>query len=141
MDTIISRMMQLLGAIVVGGMVYSGIITAELKDWGGCIAFLVFASIAAGFFTLLWTTATYDLVALIGKNRKRSDITDKSIVSASVGILALFIAVGFVTAGICATNGTDNTYSLWLQILGAGFTCFLCFMWTLAEKAFISRSK
>ena len=92
MDTIISRMMQLLGAILVLGMVFSGVEAAQLHDWQGAIAFLVFGTVSAAIFTTIWTIATYHIVALIGKNRKRSDITEKSIIGSSVGVLALFTA-------------------------------------------------
>ena len=104
MDTVISRMMQLLGAVLVLGMVVSGVEAVQLQNWDGAIAFLCFAVFSAGMFTTIWTMSTYHITALIGKQHKRSDFTDKSIVGTSVGVLALFTAVGFVTAGLSATN-------------------------------------
>ncbi|MBS1996216.1 MAG: hypothetical protein JSS86_07900 [Cyanobacteria bacterium SZAS LIN-2] len=141
MDTIISRMMQLLGAILVLGMVVSGVQAAQLRDWEGAIAFLCFSVVAAGIFTTIWTMSTYHITALIGKSHKRSDFTDKSIVGTSVGVLALFTCVGFVTAGLSATNGTDNTFALWFYALGALSTGILCWIWAYAEYVFIEKNK
>jgi hypothetical protein len=141
MDTVISRMMQLLGAILVGGEVLSGVRSAQMQNWEGSIAFLVFAVVTAAIFTAIWTVSTYYMVELIGKNNKRSDITDKSIVGVSVGILALFTCVGFVTAGHAATNATDNTYALWFFALGSLTTAGLCTIWSFAENNFVSNNK
>ena len=141
MDTIISRMMRLLGVIVVLGYVASGLRTAQLQDWDGTIAFLVFGAIAAGVFTLIWTIATYNILDEIGKDRKRSDITNRSIVGVSIGSLALFICAGFITAGQAATNGTNNTYSLWFNFLAFASTAILSIGWCCAELAFIKNEK
>jgi len=141
MDTVISRMMQLLGAVLVLGMVVSGVQAVQLQNWEGAIAFLCFATISAGMFTVIWTMSTYHISALIGKDHKRSDFTDKSIVGTSVGVLALFTAVGFVTAGLSATNGTNNTYALWFYALGALSTGALCWIWAYAEYVFVEKQK
>jgi hypothetical protein len=141
MDTIISRMMRLLGVIVVGGYVTSGLMTAQLQDWGGCIAFLVFGTIFACGYTAIWTCGTYQILDQIGKGKKRSDVTKQSIVGLSIGVLALLISAGFVTAGIAATNGTDNTYSLWLEFLGAAATCALAGGWCMADYYFVGNQK
>lgn len=141
MDTVISRMLQLLGAILVGGMVASGVRCAQLQHFDGSIAFLMFGVVTAAIFTTIWTMATYYMNDLIGKNRKRSDITDKSIIGISVGILALLTCVGFVTAGFAATNATDNTYSLWLYGLGSLSTAGLCIIWACAEHKFVKNNR
>jgi hypothetical protein len=141
MDTVISRMLQLLGAILVGGMVVSGVRCAQLQHFDGSIAFLMFGVVTAAIFTTIWTVSTYYMTELIGKNRKRSDITDKSIVGISVGILALLTCVGFVTAGYAATNATDNTYSLWLYALGSLSTAGLCIIWACAEHNFLKNNR
>jgi hypothetical protein len=141
MDTVISRMLQILGAMLVGGMVVSGVRCAQLQHWDGSIAFLMFGVVTAVIFTVIWTNSTSEMTRLIGKNRKRSEITDKSVVGISVGILALFTCVGFVTAGYSATNATDNTYALWLYGLGSVSTAILCIIWSCAEYNFVKNNK
>jgi hypothetical protein len=141
MDTVISRMMQLLGAILVLGMVASGVRCAQLQHFDGSIAFLMFGVVTAAIFTTIWTVATTCITKLIGKNSDRSQITNKSIVGISVGILALLTCVGFVTAGWAATNATDNSYSLWLYGLGSASTACLCIIWCCAEHKFVKNSK
>jgi hypothetical protein len=141
MDTIISRMMQILGVILVLGMVVSGVEAAQLKDWGGTIYFLMFAVISAGIFTIIWTKTTYDIEALLGKDGVRSKITKKSIVGTSVGVLALFTCIGFVTAGITATWGGSAYFALWFYALGSLSTAALCIIWSIAEYNFIQKLK
>jgi membrane-bound metal-dependent hydrolase YbcI (DUF457 family) len=141
MHSIISRMMRLLGVIVVGGFVASGLMTAQLKDMQACTWFLIFSAVFAGAFTAIWSVTTYQMQALIGKGRERSSITKQSIIGVSIGVLALFTCAAFVTAGVSATNGADNAYSFWLQFLGGASTAGLCLGWFWAEYAFVEKQK
>jgi hypothetical protein len=134
-------MMQFLGVILVLGMVVSGVEAAQVKSWGDTVAFLLFGVVTAAIFTFLWTDATNDMARLLGRKQKRSDITEKSVVSISVGLLALFTCVGFVTAGLAATMAPDYGWAKWFYGLGAVSTAILCWIWTSAEIRFVSNLK
>jgi hypothetical protein len=141
MDTVISRMMRLLGVIVVLGFAASGLLSAQLKNWDGTVAFLVYGAIAAGIFTAIWVVGGLAILDKIGKGHKRSDITKQRIIGTSTGVLALIVSAGFFTAGIAATNGTDNTYALVLEVVGALATAALCAGWCFADYLFLDSSK
>ena len=117
MDTVISRMMQILGVVLVLGMVVSGIETATAKDWGATVA------------------------TLLGSSGKRSQVTEKSVVGLSVGLLALFTCVGFVVAGLAATMSGDNFWARWFYGLGSVSTAALCIIWGASEHAFVKKLK
>ena len=141
MDTVISRMMQILGVVLVLGMVVSGIETATAKDWGATVAYLLFAVVSAGVFTLIWIEASTNMATLLGSSGKRSQVTEKSVVGLSVGLLALFTCVGFVVAGLAATMSGDNFWARWFYGLGSGSTAALCIIWGASEHAFVKKLK
>jgi hypothetical protein len=141
MDTVISRMMRLLGVIVVMGFATSGLLCAQLKHWDGAVAFLIYGAIAAGLFTAIWVVGGLQILDKIGKGKKRTDITKQRIVGVSTGVLALIVAAGFFTAGIAATNATDNTYALVLEVFGALATAALCAGWCFADYYFLDSNR
>jgi hypothetical protein len=140
MDTIISRMMRLLGVLNVVGFVVGAIHCADAKDWPSCLFYLCYGVISAGIFTLIWAVSGSYMQDLL-KKHSRDEYTKTSAIGLSVGILALFTCVGFVCVGLSATWANDIFYALWFHALGTLTTGVLAIIWCVTDYNFVQSAK
>jgi hypothetical protein len=84
-DLVVSRNVRLLGLVNVLGMTAAGIISSAAGDRFDSIWYLLFAAVAAGLFTLIWTFYDSDMRSLL-VGQARSAYTDKRTASVSVAL-------------------------------------------------------
>jgi MFS family permease len=141
MDTTISRMLKLIGVLMVSGFVIVGIISAQAASWDNTLGFM-WGGLGAGvIFTLIWVVATYYMNDMLGKTRKREEVTKEHIIGASIAILALIGSIGFVAGGLSA--GCAKQWGEAHQLLWSGNACggVLSIIWCVAEYYFVDNNK
>lgn len=142
MDTTVSRMIKLIGALLVTGFVTCGILSAQAADFGNALGFMWGGLAAAALFTVIWAITSYQMAELLGK-RKRSEITSESIIGLSIAFLALMSALGFVAAAIAAAAGEPGSWGEAHKFLWSGNASggILTIIWCVSEYNFVQRAK
>lgn len=140
MDTTVSRMIKLIGALLVSGFVICGILASQTTDFGNALGFMWGGLGASVLFTLIWAIMAYQMAAMLG-TKKRGEITNESIIGLSIAFLALLSAIGFVAAAIAAA--ASNQWGVAHQLLWSGNASggVLSIIWCVSEYNFVQRAK
>jgi hypothetical protein len=114
---------------------------AQATNWDNTLGFMWGGLGAGAVFTLIWVISTYQMNDLLGKGHKRADVTSEHIVGASIAILALLGAIGFVAGGFSA--GYAKQWDEAHLLLWSGNACgaVLSIIWNVAEYYFVKNNQ
>jgi len=140
MDSSISKMLRLIACLFVSGCLACGYLAAEASRWPDLVGFCWGAAFISAAFTIIWVFTAYWMGQFLGEG-KRSDITQKSIVSTAVAFPAALTSLCFVGGAVAAAMHGEFPFAHWLLYGGALCAAVLTAIWCFAELTFVHDMK